>query len=461
MNRLTLAKFGPIFTGLLLAGCSTAAPSSTTTPAPAHTASATTAPSLRATTAPPATSAPTVPETTAPAVISAPTAALPTTMPARTVVLSQPHDGEPGITITLAASGWEIDEDGHPVKGSEVNGVPEATMLVWSFPAGREFYVWGDPCRWKSTRPDIPATTPAEFAAALAAQASRDATEPMDVTIGGFAGKSLTLHVPDDVVFDDCQGSGFQTYGTDEDPGARSQQGPGQIDELSIVDVNGSTVVIDAMYRPDTSAELIEEMRKIAQSATFDMPYRTHVLADSSNGGVGITVTTPASGWSGDPGSWVMEWGPDGADPPIGAGIITYTVDEEFYVYGDPCAWSSTRPDKPATTVDQIVAALAKQSSRSPSAPEDIAVGGFAGQRITLHVPDDVDFSSCDEGNFATFGVPGEFPALYAQGSGEIDEMWVVDVNGRIALLEGAYYQSTPQNAVDELHAILSSATFD
>ena len=40
------------------------------------------------------------------------------------------------------------------------------------------------------------ATTPEEIAAAFAAQASSDATPPVDVTVGGFAGKSITLKVP-------------------------------------------------------------------------------------------------------------------------------------------------------------------------------------------------------------------------------------------------------------------------
>lgn len=186
----------------------------------------------------------------------------------------------------------------------------------------------------------------------------------------------------------------------------------------------------------------------------------THVLSEASDDAVGITVTVPASGWSGEPNSWAMEWGP-GFEPPAGAGIIAFTVDEEFYVYGDPCNWRQTRPDAPATTVNELIAALAKQASRNPSAPQKITVGGYSGKKITLHVPDDARFRDCDEGNFSTLGVAGEDPALYAQGPGEIDEIWIVDVNGRIALLEGGYYPQTPRDAVDELHAILRSGTFD
>jgi hypothetical protein len=47
------------------------------------------------------------------------------------------------------------------------------------------------------------------------------------------------------------------------------------------------------------------------------------------------------------------------------------------------------------------------------------------------------------------------------QGRGEIDEIWILDVNGRIVLLDGGYYPQTPQDTVDELHDILRSATFD
>ena len=62
------------------------------------------------------------------------------------------------------------------------------------------------------------------------------------------------------------------SFGTEADDLARYHQGPGQIDELWIIDVDGAVVILDAMYRPDTSAELIAEMRSIAESATFELP---------------------------------------------------------------------------------------------------------------------------------------------------------------------------------------------
>jgi hypothetical protein len=208
---------------------------------------------------------------------------------------------------------------------------------------------------------------------------------------------------------------------------------------------------------------------QVASPSPFAIPSptgRTHVLSDRADGGVPITVTMPVSGWYGEPGGWALERGAEGFSPPDGAAIIAFVVDEEFYVYGDPCHWRNTRPDAPATTVDELVAALAGQPSRNPSAPEDITVGGYPGKKISLRVPDDAAFrdgafTDCDDQNFSSFGVAGEDPARWHQGPGQIDEMWILDVNGKIALLDASYYAKTPQDAVDELHAILSSASFD
>jgi hypothetical protein len=133
-------------------------------------------------------------------------------------------------------------------------------------------FVYGDPCDWQSTMPETPVTTVDEVVAALAAQASRDASDPLDVTIGGYTGKRITLHVPEDAVFADCDAGEFASfgYGNTREDLWRWHQGPGQIDDLWFVDVDGVVVVIDAMYRPDTPFANIEEMREIATSATFE-----------------------------------------------------------------------------------------------------------------------------------------------------------------------------------------------
>jgi hypothetical protein len=182
------------------------------------------------------------------------------------------HPGAPRITVTIPSSGWTSFSDfGGLGKGDEVENLPEAAILAWAWPAGTTIDVYADPCHWASAR-RTPGSTVDEVAAALAAQPSRDASDPVDVTVGGYSGKKLTLHVPND--FDassnDCDQDNFASYGVAGGEPARYHKGGGQIDELWILDLDGEFAILDAMYRPDTPADLIDEMRAIAESATFE-----------------------------------------------------------------------------------------------------------------------------------------------------------------------------------------------
>lgn len=189
---------------------------------------------------------------------------------------------------------------------------------------------------------------------------------------------------------------------------------------------------------------------------------------------IGAITVYPGSGWSGQPGNALI-----GSTTEADTAIMLFTGD--LWIYGDPCAWSTTTPDTAATTVDEIIAALASQASRDASAPADITVGGNTGQSITLHVPADIavepsaqdnaTFPDCDEGTFGTLttdvgGSPLRTPERYAQGAGQIDEFWVVDVGDSDGRREGMlfvliYWPDTPQDVIDEMRAIVESATFE
>jgi hypothetical protein len=194
------------------------------------------------------------------------------------LVWESTHEDAPSITMTISAPGWiyneELIDDQLAVwleKGEGRDNMPEAAVLPDSLPPGTGFYVYGDPCQSASTRPETPATTVDDIVAALAAQASRDASEPVDVTVGGYAGKMITLHVPDDAAFAACDGGEFASYTIEGEERWQWHQGPGQIDDFWFLDVEGSIVTIRAAYLPDTPIELLEEMRTLVESATFDM----------------------------------------------------------------------------------------------------------------------------------------------------------------------------------------------
>lgn len=213
--------------------------------------------------------------------------------------------------------------------------------------------------------------------------------------------------------------------------------------------------------QPTASVAPSESEPSVEPSSAAGLPEGPHLLLYERL--VRIDVTIPAAGWFGEEGGGILVKD-DNADPPDGAGMIAFVG--PLYVYGDPCQWSTTTPDTPATTVDELVAALSAQASRDATAPVDVTVGGYAGKSITLHVPDDAaysagEFTDCDQGYFGSWGTDTEpTPARYHQGPGQIDELWILDVNGVPVIINTGYYAGTPTADVEELRAIVESATF-
>ena len=98
-------------------------------------------------------------------------------------------------------------------------------------------------------------------------------------------------------------------------------------------------------------------------------------------------------------------------------------------------------------------------------AAEDITLDGHAGKVITLHVPADADFSRCDAREFCSWGDPEQGGSTacyrYHQGAGQIDKVWVVDVDGTTVLIDAAWYAGTPPEDVAALEAIVQSIAFE
>lgn len=173
-------------------------------------------------------------------------------------------------------------------------------------------------------------------------------------------------------------------------------------------------------------------------------------------GGPSITVTIAAPGWFGD-NSTLVKGDVDAAS----VGMIGPWYGP-LSVYGDPCRWSTTKPTTPAATVDEMVAALTAQKSRDASAPEAVTRGGYSGKLVTLRVPDDANFRTCDQAFFGSWvdGVETT-PSRYHQGPGQIDEILILDVGGKLMVFDAAYYEGTSAADLAEMRAILESMTFE
>jgi hypothetical protein len=165
----------------------------------------------------------------------------------------------PGILITLP-EGWHHLDGWALYRGS----LDEATVAVQFWDVG---LVYGHPCQWQGTLSD-PGPSVADLADALVGIPLRDATQPVDVVLDGRTGAYLEWSVPADIDFMACDTDGpdhyFESW-TGGNDGDRYHQGPGQVDRLWILDVDGARLVIDGFDMPSaTDAERAELLEVIA-----------------------------------------------------------------------------------------------------------------------------------------------------------------------------------------------------
>ena len=159
-------------------------------------------------------------------------------------------------TITVPA-GWENIEGWGVAKGEG-----DAFMAVVIWPNDEEVaQVYADPCDWSSNFVDPPVgPTVEELANALAAQPQRGDAVPTDVTIDGYDGKLVEMSVPFDIDFADCDEGKFSSWA------GRFHQGPGQVDVVHILDVDGERAVLIAHHMPGVSAAGLAEQQAVVGS---------------------------------------------------------------------------------------------------------------------------------------------------------------------------------------------------
>lgn len=179
----------------------------------------------------------------------------------------------PAFSVTVpegwaTIGGWIVN---HPRPG--VN-FPPVSVQFWDVDE-----VFGHPCQWDGTLFQ-PGPTAVDLADALVDVPLRNATQPIDVTLDGFAGKYLEWSVPADLVGSDgafpaCDltSDGYHDFNSWTAKGwadVRHQQLAGQVDRLWILDINGLRLVIDAFSMPYATAADLEELQGVVTSIKFD-----------------------------------------------------------------------------------------------------------------------------------------------------------------------------------------------
>ena len=123
--------------------------------------------------------------------------------------------------------------------------------------------VYADPCHSdKGFLDPLPGQSVDALATALARLPGLTATTPTSVTLGDYRGTQLTLTAPPSAT--GCTGGYLGIW---ELPlGATNDLTPGEVDKVSILDVGGQRLVIDAPQMPGQAAAITAEVQAILDS---------------------------------------------------------------------------------------------------------------------------------------------------------------------------------------------------
>lgn len=172
----------------------------------------------------------------------------------------------PGLPVEVTLQvppGWSADG---PVvsRASEDEGTP-MSVSVWLV---REVY--RDPCDWSVGT--VRARRGADaLADVLAGQFGRR-SKVSSVTIGEHSALLVTMEVSDDADVAACDEGEFRTWPPARGRDARVHAGPGEKDELYVLQVRRRAVVIDAAYFDDADSGELADIHRIVASVTFGEP---------------------------------------------------------------------------------------------------------------------------------------------------------------------------------------------
>jgi len=134
-------------------------------------------------------------------------------------------------------------------------------------------------------------------------------------------------------------------------------------------------------------------------------------------------------------------------------------------LYRDPCHWdwagTGTNEKggdvKVGPTVQDLVAAIGKNTFYTSTDPTPVKVDGYAGEEIEIQLPDKA-FTGCDVEPGDTTGHAYPFPIpVYAQGPANIWHLFVLDADGTRIVAAILSYPETSKAQLDTARTVIES----
>jgi hypothetical protein len=183
-----------------------------------------------------------------------------------------PFGASPSVTVVAAQpDGWVDDSDFGAMSGPEPASTEAPTGVGILFFTADSLY--SDPCHW-----DVAGTGGAEegdvkvgptvedLVTAIGENTFYTSTEPTPVTIDGYSGQEIEIQLPDDK-FTDCDVEPGDTSGHAYPfPISVFVQGPSNIWDLSVLDVDGTRIVAAILSYPETSQADLDTARNVIET---------------------------------------------------------------------------------------------------------------------------------------------------------------------------------------------------
>jgi len=155
--------------------------------------------------------------------------------------------------------------------------------------------------------------------------------------------------------------------------------------------------------------------------------------------------------------------------PSVGGPVLGLSVWDVGQVFRNPCHWQGTAFD-PGPSVRDLVAALVAQPMRNATRPTDVTLAGYEGRYLEWSVPTNLksstwtDFDVCDvddSGHHDFQGWIGNgMGNRYEQVPGQVDRLWVLDVNGQRLVVDATYSPDTTPTDRNQLEQLVKSLRF-